>query len=267
MGHAGGDARLLGADETAAAAANGAQRRTVEAVRRGAVRARSTQVGPSAWEHVEVTFGDGLELERISSLILEEGGQFHAAIFDRLTDGGGSRQVTSPATPETHGTPAASASGSWRHCRGGVELVFEAEEELELEEVVIVYRRRRDCLVADEPSLPDGLVQEYSPWRAQDSAGAAMLADADDAQPEETEPSTAPAVAGLIEEGDSGDCDSDIEDVLGFASSREAVTAEKDREPEEEDYPDDFEGEDGDASETAESSSPEGGAFGLSSLD
>ncbi|CAE8594722.1 unnamed protein product, partial [Polarella glacialis] len=126
MGHAGGDARRIGseteAERTGAAGdflMEGAGRRSVQAVRRGAVRARHAQVGPSAWEHVEVMLDDDHgELESVASLLLAESGRFRAATFARL-----------PALNlGQQDSPLAAASGSWRPYRGGVELTFEAEE-------------------------------------------------------------------------------------------------------------------------------------------
>ncbi|CAE8597402.1 unnamed protein product, partial [Polarella glacialis] len=183
MGHAGGDARRIGseteAERTGAARdflMEGAGRRSVQAVRRGAVRARHAQVGPSAWEHVEVMLDDDHgELESVASLLLAESGRFRAATFARL-----------PALNlGQQDSPLAAASGSWRPYRGGVELTFEAEEEANIEEVVVVYRLRRNHLVADEAFLPDGLAQEYSVCRPdQDSEShsmsAAVLMDAEE---------------------------------------------------------------------------------------
>eukprot|EP00930_Biecheleria_cincta_P045394 TRINITY_DN31294_c0_g1_i1.p1 TRINITY_DN31294_c0_g1~~TRINITY_DN31294_c0_g1_i1.p1 ORF type:complete len:291 (+),score=54.70 TRINITY_DN31294_c0_g1_i1:47-874(+) len=266
MGHAGYDAKLVGEGVAGAAPGHGgAPRRPVQAVRRGAVRAGRSQVGPSSWEHVEVTFGDDLEQERVCSLRLADGGQFHAAIFERLRPAG-SAELQEPAIPQ--GTPSAESSGSWRPYRGGVELVFEAEEDLNLEEVVIVYCMRHNCLVADEAALPDGLAQEYSPCRSlaapslQRPAAPALAVEdlsrglqVDDQQgPMPASPAASVAsepghVVGLIEEGDCGSSDSELEVPMqgrpAFPLKAGAAEAEDD-----EDYPDDFEREEASDSES-----------------
>eukprot|EP00927_Polykrikos_kofoidii_P016193 TRINITY_DN17283_c0_g2_i1.p1 TRINITY_DN17283_c0_g2~~TRINITY_DN17283_c0_g2_i1.p1 ORF type:complete len:283 (-),score=54.14 TRINITY_DN17283_c0_g2_i1:5-853(-) len=131
-------------------------RRVVEAVRRGAVRSRPAGcrvTAPSAWEHVEVelpTDNSSVGIERVASLSLSTGGAFDASIGVRRSD-----DETSPAA-------LSRASGEWRECRGGVQLTFLAEPAIGLEEFNVVYMLRRNCLVANEAQLPDGLAQEYS---------------------------------------------------------------------------------------------------------
>ena len=62
--------------------------------------------------------------------------------------------------------PERQAFGCWRPCGKGVELVLAEEVDLGLEELVILYRHRRGCLVAEETSLPDGLAQAGCPCSA-----------------------------------------------------------------------------------------------------
>ncbi|CAK0854131.1 unnamed protein product, partial [Prorocentrum cordatum] len=91
--------------------------------------------------------------------ILEPGGAFRASVCDHRH---GASAGDAPA-----GLASSVAQGSWRPCRGGVELVFPAEPALDLPELCAAYRRCRDCLVAEDFDLPDGLAQEYSPcWAA-----------------------------------------------------------------------------------------------------
>lgn len=179
MGHAGADARRAGAvdprggaaavvagqggmaEDVAAAAASqqgGVGLRHVrEPVRRGAVRARSAQVGPSAWEHVEADFSNTEgDIDRVSSLVLEPGGGFQAVIIERRHAENDDGEACGPEC---------SSCGNWRPCRGGVELIFDSCPDLELPEHTVMYRLRRECLVADDAVLPDGLAQEYSPCR------------------------------------------------------------------------------------------------------
>lgn len=177
MGHAGADARRAGAvdpqggaaavvageggmaEDVAAASQQGGvgPRRVREPVRRGAVRARSAQIGPSAWEHVEADFSNTEgDIDRVSSLVLEPGGSFQAVIIER--------RHTEYDDGEACG-PECSSRGNWRPCRGGVEIIFDSSPDLELPEHTVVYRLRRECLVADDAALPDGLAQEYSPCR------------------------------------------------------------------------------------------------------
>lgn len=91
--------------------------------------------------------------DRVSSLCLEPGGTFHAALKEKQHDADGASESVTLAT----------ASGSWRQCRGGMELVFAESAELGLEELLVPYALRRGCLVAEAADLPDGLAQEYSP--------------------------------------------------------------------------------------------------------
>lgn len=107
---------------------------------------------PSAWEHLEMALGEGSD--RISSLALEPGGTFRAVVREHQRD-------------EDDGCAeaaiiVASAVGSWRQCRGGVELVFSETPELDLPELSVSYALRRGSLVAEASELPDGLAQEYS---------------------------------------------------------------------------------------------------------
>mmetsp|Transcript_73523 Transcript_73523/g.137376 ORF Transcript_73523/g.137376 Transcript_73523/m.137376 type:complete len:272 (-) Transcript_73523:113-928(-) len=126
-------------------------RRVSVGVRRAAVRAPAAQLGPSDWEHIEVVLPDGGE--RVSSLKLESGGTFRASVQERRS---GSEE---PAN-------LLSASGCWTASRRGLELIFPEEPMLDLAEHRVAYELRRNCLVATESVLPDGLEQEYSACNA-----------------------------------------------------------------------------------------------------
>jgi len=246
-----------------------------QAVRRGAVRAPVAQVGPSRWEHVEMDLAGGLQagMERVSMLVLEAGGgpdpggNFWAAAgaFRQVDDRSCGEEVTRGAE--------CFAGGKWTPCRGGVELIFAAE--LGLPELRVRYRLRRQCIVADEASLPDGLVQEYSrcssvaeavvstpqlsigdAYGGQDSSSAAIASNSGGDAPagrSEVLP------AGIIEEGaSSGDEDfGNFGD--GIVTAHQGVSAqqvndnmrdqlvnENESHQEDESYPEDFEPEDGD---------------------
>jgi len=170
MGHVSVDAYLgPGGPAAAAGAAGGvaltpAGPRQLEAVRRGAVRERKPgqKVVPSAWEHLEMALGDGPD--RVSSLVLRPGGTFLAEVKEQEDDADGDPQTAI----------LSSASGSWRQCRGGVELVFRETPELDLPELLLAYVLRRGCLVAEALELPDGLAQEYS--RCPDASPATGIA-------------------------------------------------------------------------------------------
>lgn len=131
------------------------------AVRRGAVRAKQKEeVVASSWEHVEVVMdADADALNSVSSLVLMPGGAFRAQQSSRAGLGDGARG------------PDAVAVGSWRPCRGGVDLVFEPVRALRLPERIVTYSLRNNCLVADEAGLPDGLLQEYSRCASDTAAG------------------------------------------------------------------------------------------------
>jgi hypothetical protein len=88
-------------------------------------------------------------LDRLSSLSLESEGIFRAVV----------QEQASQSDCGAEATVIASASGSWRACRKGVELVF---EDADLPELCVMYSLRSGCLVAESWELPDGLVQEYS---------------------------------------------------------------------------------------------------------
>ena len=136
----------------------GEARRSVEAVRRGGVRAGSSPISASNWEHVELVLetSEAEEVEHVSALVLDKDCSFQAEVFRRARDAVGQ---------ETAGAREGEVRGSWRPCGRGVELILAAEEDLGLEELVILYRRKRGSLVADETSLPDGLAQAWSPRR------------------------------------------------------------------------------------------------------
>lgn len=154
MGHVKGDP-YLGPGGTVAAAGGMAETieqtgpRQLEAVRRGAVRQRKPeqQVVPSTWEHLEMAFDDGPD--RVWSLSLDTAGVFHAVV----------REQPHEADSSDEATIISAATGTWRSCRRGVELLFEDSDLLEL---YVGYSLRRGCLVADTSELPDGLAQEYS---------------------------------------------------------------------------------------------------------
>ncbi|CAJ1438085.1 unnamed protein product [Effrenium voratum] len=134
--------------ESAAEAKAGA----FEAIRRGNRREKREQLALE-WEHVEVTFHEDLELTAVSSLVLGPDARFSAGCKPRL------------------GAAEASAAwGTWRRLGRGVELTLGAEEAIGLEEMVVVYRCQRGCLVAERVDLPDGLAQEYSPCLQSDDA-------------------------------------------------------------------------------------------------
>jgi hypothetical protein len=142
-----------------------------------------------------MTIGEGPD--RVASLALEPGGTFSASLKEQqhLVDGSCESLILT------------TAFGAWQQCRGGVELVFREAPELDLPELLITYRLRRGCLVAESLDLPDGLAQEYS--RCPDGFSAVplaperlslierMLADATVAAggPEPLQPSRAPASA------------------------------------------------------------------------
>jgi len=134
-----------------------ATRRSVEPVRRVTARAGSAPVAASGWEHVEVILAEDAEV--VSSLVLEQDSTFRAKVFRRS---GEEARLGSPEPEQPTLGPERQAFGCWRPCGKGVELVLAEEVDLGLEELVILYRHRRGCLVAEETSLPDGLSQEYS---------------------------------------------------------------------------------------------------------
>jgi len=239
-----------------------------QGVRRGAVRAPVVQVGPSRWEHVEMDLDCGPQagMERVSMLVLEAGGgpdpggSFWAAA-------GAFRQVDDRSSGEEAARGAECfAGGRWRPCRGGVELVFDEAPELGLPELTVMYRVRRECLVADDASLPDGLVQEYSRCSTTETAVSEqqptisdIVAGQDSSSADITGNSGGAAArrsgvlpAGIIEEGASSDDEdfSDIgDDCMVTARPRVASQQVKDNrrdQPVEEDesYPEDFELED-----------------------
>mmetsp|Transcript_40037 Transcript_40037/g.95616 ORF Transcript_40037/g.95616 Transcript_40037/m.95616 type:complete len:184 (+) Transcript_40037:26-577(+) len=147
-----------------------ATRRAVEPVRRVTARPGSSPVAASSWEHVEVVLAEDAEV--VSSLVLEQDSTFRAQVFSRS----GEQAKLKPLEPEqpTLG-PERQAFGCWRPCGKGVELVLAEEVDLGLEELVILYRHRRGCLVAEETSLPDGLAQEYSRCAPESEAAGATL--------------------------------------------------------------------------------------------
>lgn len=236
----------------------GGQRRAVEAVRRGAVRERrvgARVTAPSRWEHVEVEMHSAREgvSERVASLELAADGCFEAAIRG------------------DSGAAFVKASGTWRHCFKGIELVFEANLNLDLPEHVVVYHLSRDCLVADYPGLPDGLAQEYSLCDAAPPTGASSLVQMQrraitagvpegsvevvktatvEVASDDSEQETGLMPFGIIEEGDSGgDDDFDgfdfqpaaIAKLTSSTSSKKHV--KDDAAAGEEEYADDFEGD------------------------
>ena len=136
-----------------------ATRRAVEPVRRVTARPGSSPVAASSWEHVEVVLAEDAEV--VSSLVLEQDSTFRAQVFSRS----GEDAKLKPLEPEqpTLGPEREKAFGCWRPCGKGVELVLAEEVDLGLEELVILYRHRRGCLVAEETSLPDGLAQAGMP--------------------------------------------------------------------------------------------------------
>jgi len=157
MGQLSGDAYLGPGGAAAAAGGAGvapapAGPRQLQAVRRGAVRERrpGQQVEPSTWENVEMAVGEGVD--RVSSLSLQPGGIFTALLKEQEHDADGNCETSI----------VASAAGAWRPCRGGVELTFSDEPELELPDLQVEYRLRRGSLVAEALDLPDGLAQEYA---------------------------------------------------------------------------------------------------------
>ena len=131
-----------------------ATRRSVEPVRRVTARAGSAPVAASGWEHVEVILAEDAEV--VSSLVLEQDSTFRAKVFRRS---GEEARLGSPEPEQPTLGPERQAFGCWRPCGKGVELVLAEEVDLGLEELVILYRHRRGCLVAEETSLPDGLSQ------------------------------------------------------------------------------------------------------------
>eukprot|EP00929_Paragymnodinium_shiwhaense_P014412 TRINITY_DN12231_c0_g1_i2.p1 TRINITY_DN12231_c0_g1~~TRINITY_DN12231_c0_g1_i2.p1 ORF type:complete len:311 (+),score=50.77 TRINITY_DN12231_c0_g1_i2:56-988(+) len=186
-------------------------RRDLQPVRRGVVRGKQAheQVAvPSVWEHVEVEVtkssidGSAPARERVATLVLTEAGRFQASI--------GERQCGSTSA----GNAVFRAHGEWRRSRGySLELIFPACAYLDLhEELIVVYRLRRGCLIAEASSLPDGLAQEYS--RCTDTSSADIL-------------KSLPAV------GDDPLRLEAKDPFAGFMSS----------DPSEEEYPDDFENE------------------------
>lgn len=148
-----------------------ATRRAVEPVRRVTARPGSSPVAASSWEHVEVVLAEDAEV--VSSLVLEQDSTFRAQVFSRS----GEDAKLKPLEPEqpTLGPEREKAFGCWRPCGKGVELVLAEEVDLGLEELVILYRHRRGCLVAEETSLPDGLAQEYSRCAPESEAAGATL--------------------------------------------------------------------------------------------
>lgn len=141
--------------------------RQLEAVRRGAVRARTPgqQVVPGCWEHLEMAVDEGPD--RLSSLSLDAGGTFQATLSEQQHDADGSCETR----------VLANASGTWHRCRGGVELEFSEEPDLDLPDFQVAYMLRRGCLVADGTELPDGLAQEYSRCPDSTSATAPLAAE------------------------------------------------------------------------------------------
>ncbi|CAJ1400733.1 unnamed protein product [Effrenium voratum] len=134
--------------ESAAEAKAGA----FEAIRRGNRREKREQLALE-WEHVEVTFHEDLELTAVSSLVLGPDARFSAGCKPRL------------------GAAEASAAwGTWRRLGRGVELTLGAEEAIGLEEMVVVYRCQRGCLVAERVDLPDGLAQAPLPEQPKEEA-------------------------------------------------------------------------------------------------
>jgi hypothetical protein len=95
-----------------------------------------------------MAFDDGPD--RIWSLSLEAGGVFRASMCEQQHDVDSSAETAM----------ISAATGTWKACRRGVELVFEDDDLLEL---CVSYNLRHGCLVADTSELPDGLAQEYSP--------------------------------------------------------------------------------------------------------
>lgn len=245
-----------------------------QAVRRGAVRAPSAQVGPSRWEHVELDFDGGSQAsrERVSTLVLEAGcgpdpgGSFWAAAgaFRQVDDRSSGEEITRGAE--------CFAGGSWKPCRGGVELIFAETPELGLPELTVRYRVRTECLVADDASLPDGLVQEYSRCSTTEAAvPAQQLAIGNVVGGQESSSgdidgnSGGPPIghsgvlpAGIIEDGASSD-DEDFSDlgddcivVTAHAGVGARLVKENKRDQlveEDESYPEDFELEDEDEEE------------------
>mmetsp|Transcript_36466 Transcript_36466/g.79809 ORF Transcript_36466/g.79809 Transcript_36466/m.79809 type:complete len:221 (-) Transcript_36466:65-727(-) len=170
MGHVSGDGRIDAGVVPPNVLGVGAVAPRREAVRRGRVRAAPVRVGPSAWEHLEVAPAEGLE--RLASLALAPGGTFEASIREQPGDSWSGVE----ALGDVHdGRLVAAATGSWSQCQGGVELRFDEVVELGIDEFAVVYRLRRECLVADDASLPDGLSQEYSPCRESTAATQPLL--------------------------------------------------------------------------------------------
>jgi len=207
-------------------------------------------------------------MERVSMLVLEEGGgpdpggSFWAAAgaFRQVDDRSSGEEITRGAE--------CFAGGSWKPCRGGVELVFDEAPELGLSELTVMYRVRRECLVADDASLPDGLVQEYSRCSTAEAAVSGPQATIGDVvgDPDSSSADLAgntgggPArrsgvlPAGIIEEGASSE-DEDFSDIGDdcVVTARPGATAQQVKDSrhdqlveEEESYPEDFELEDGD---------------------
>ncbi|CAE7234795.1 unnamed protein product [Symbiodinium natans] len=141
-----------------------ATRRSVEAVRRVSTRTSCTPISASEWEHIEVVLLENSEVEHVSSLILDHDSRFRAEVFRRDEAPLRGQNMPNPEGDEGAMKGAMQARGSWRPCGRGVELILAAEEQLGLEELVILYRSKRGCLVADTSlqALPDGLAQEYS---------------------------------------------------------------------------------------------------------
>jgi len=241
------------------------------------VRERPARVGPSAWEHVEFE-GDA---ERVSALVLEPGGDFRATIWERPRESHGVWAGQGRGSHGASGAPLASAMGTWRPCRGGVELVFIESPELDLDEHIVAYRMRHSCLVADDAYLPDGLVQEYAqqqaPLEGPPSGDrqllARMLADAEAARAAEPEALDAaprpdpddddadpPLVdglpMGLIEEGSSDKSERSDLGPSGRSSPRAVVGVGGPKEAEEDDFEHDYEDdfEEGDEDEDEDES-------------
>jgi len=220
---------------------------------------------------MDLDCGPQAGMERVSILVLEEGGgpgvgdSFWAAA-------GASRQVDDRSCGEEAMRGAECfAGGRWRPCRGGVELVFAEVPEFGLSELTVIYRVRRECLVADDASLPDGLVQEYSRCSTAEAAVSVPQATIGDivGEPDSSSADLArntgegPArrsgvlPAGIIEEGASSE-DEDFSDIGDdcIITARPRVTAQQVKDnnrnqlvEEEESYPEDFELDDGDEEE------------------
>ena len=131
-------------------------RRSIEAIRRGSVRAGCSPIVASSWEHIEVVLLESTEVEHVSTLTLRSDSTFRAEVYKR------SKEWIREETLSRN-LSQGPACGCWRPCGRGVELTFAAEEELGLEELVVLYRSKRgDFLVAEESWLPEGLAQARS---------------------------------------------------------------------------------------------------------